>query len=80
MDFLTVTKVKYLGAYMLLCTFSTGVVKQVDLSPLLVYPAYKELSDESKFRQFGLDDTIFWANGSDISPEWLYDHGVEVKE
>lgn len=79
MDFLTVTQVKYLGAYILLCTFSTGVIKQVDLSPLLKYPAYQDLKDEARFTQFGLDETIFWANGSDISPEWLYENGVEVK-
>lgn len=79
MNLLTVTKVKYLGAYALLCTFSTGDVKQVDLTPLLAYPAYRDLADEEMFRQFGLDETIFWANGSDISPEWLYDNGVEVK-
>lgn len=78
MDSLTIKQVKYLGTYILLCTFSTGIVKKVDLSPLLKYPAYEDLKDENKFLQFGLDDTIFWANGADIAPEWLYDNGIEV--
>ena len=73
---LKVIDVEYLGGYKLLCTFNDGVVKTVDLTPLLQYPAYKELVDENLFRQFGLDSTIFWANGADIAPEYLYEHGV----
>ena len=72
---LTVTNVDYLGDYTLLCTFNDGVKKKVDLSSLLKYPAYKELADKKKFVQFGLDQTIFWFNGADIAPEYLYDHG-----
>lgn len=75
---LSVKDVKLVRSYVLLCTFSTGVIKEVDLSPLLNYPAYSELKDENQFKQFGLDETIFWANGADIAPEWLYDNGVAV--
>ncbi len=73
---LTVKDVDYLGDYTLLCTFNDGVTKKVDLSSILKYPAYKDLTDKEKFVQFGLDQTIFWANGADIAPEYLYDHGV----
>lgn len=73
---LAVKDVDYLGDYTLLCTFNDGVKKKVDLSSLLKYPAYKELADKNKFVQFGLDQTIFWANGADIAPEYLYDHGI----
>lgn len=73
---LAVKNVDYLGDYTLLCTFNDGVTKRVDLSPLLKYPAYSELTDKKKFVQFGLDQTIFWANGADIAPEYLYEHGV----
>lgn len=78
MDNVFVTDVKYLGGFLLLCTFNSGVTKQVDMTPLLKYPAYADLKDESHFKQFGLDETIFWSNGADIAPEWLFDNGVEV--
>lgn len=73
---LTVTDVEYLENYTLLCTFNDGVSKKVDLTPLLQYPAFKELQDKEKFVQFGLLDTILWYNGADIAPEYLYEHGV----
>ena len=72
---LTIKDVEYLGDYTLLCTFSTGESRKVDLTPLLSYPAFEELRDKQKFIQFGLEDTIFWANGADIAPEYLYKIG-----
>ncbi len=73
---LTITDVEYLGEYTLLCTFSNGERRKIDLTPLLDYPAYQELRDKKKFEQFGLDHTIFWANGADIAPEYLFENGV----
>lgn len=73
---LNVTDVTYMGNYSLLCTFNNGETKLVDLTPLLDYPAFEELKDKSKFEQFGLDGTIFWTNGADIAPEYLFDHGT----
>ena len=61
----------------LLCQFSDGKKKYVNLEPLLKYPMFAELRDKSLFTQFGLDGTIFWANGADIAPEFLYDKGTE---
>jgi hypothetical protein len=75
---LTITDVEYLGDYTLLCSFNNGERRKVDLSPLLVYPAFADLRDKSNFIQFGLDHTIFWANGADIAPEYLFEHGVEA--
>ena len=49
--------------------------RKVDLTPLLSYPAYEELHNKKQFVQFGLDQTIFWKNGADIAPEWLYEKG-----
>ena len=72
---LTSTDVEYLGDYTLLCTFSTGERRRVDLTPLLSYPAFEELRDKNQFIQFGLEDTIFWKNGADIAPERLYEMG-----
>lgn len=51
--------------------------RKVDLTPLLSYPAYEELRDKKQFVQFGLDQTIFWKNGADIAPEWLYEKGTD---
>lgn len=73
---LTVKDVEYLGNYSVRCLFSDGVTKDVDLEPLLQYPAFAELRDLKQFIQFGLSGTLFWANGADIAPEYLYDHGV----
>ena len=75
---LTVTDVEYMGEYTLMCTFSDGVIKTVDLTPLLKYPAFKELADKDLFVQFGLQGTIFWKNGADIATEYLYEHGKLV--
>lgn len=72
---LTIKDVEYLGEYTLLCTFSTGERRRVDLTPLLDYPVFQELRDKNKFVHFGLEDTIFWANGADIAPEYLYEIG-----
>jgi len=74
--YIKVTDVEYGGGYILKCTFNDGAIKEVDLSPVLDAPAYRALKDIEQFRQFGLDETIFWANGADIAPEWLYHHGV----
>ena len=71
----TITDVEYLGEYTLLCTFSNGERRRVDLTPLLSYPAFEELRNLDKFVQFGLDQTIFWSNGADIAPEYLYENG-----
>ena len=75
---LNVIDVEYLGDYKLLCKFNNGAVKQVDMAPLLQYEAFKDLTDKTKFEQFGLHQTIFWANGADIAPEWLLEHGTDI--
>ena len=73
--YIQVIDVEYTGNYTLKCTFNNGDIKTVDMTPVLDAPAFRDLKDPEKFRQFGLDETIFWANGADIAPEWLYDHG-----
>lgn len=74
---LKVTDVEYMGDYSLLCWFNNGEKKYVDLEPLLKYPMFEELKDKEQFKQFGLDGTIFWANGADIAPEYLLENGCE---
>ena len=73
---LLVTSAEYVGDYTLLCTFNNGIKKKVNLSPLLRLPAYADLKDENEFLRYGVDGTVFWANGADIAPEYLYENGV----
>lgn len=73
---LMVESADYAGGHTLVCTFNNGEKRKVDLSPLLKYPAYKELADEKEFIRYGVDGTVFWANGADIAPEYLFEHGV----
>lgn len=75
---LRVTNVEYLGDYVLLCSFNNGQQKRVDLTPLLQYPAFEELKDKNLFVQFGLDGTIFWSNGADVAPEYLFENGTDA--
>ena len=75
---LKVTNVEYLGDYVLLCSFNNGQQKRVDLTPLLQYPAFEELKDKNLFVQFGLDGTIFWSNGADVAPEYLFENGTDI--
>ena len=75
---LQVLSADYLGGHTLLCTFNNGEKRKVDLTPLLKLPAYKELEDENEFSRYGIDGTIFWANGADIAPEYLLEHGDEA--
>ena len=44
---LLVESAEYMGKYTLLCTFNNGERRKVDLAPLLKYPAFEELKDES---------------------------------
>ena len=54
------------------------MLNTTDMTPVLDAPAFQELKDLDLFKQFGLDETIFWGNGADIAPEWLYQNGVPV--
>lgn len=73
---LQVIAAEYLGGYTLLCTFNNGEQRKVDLTSLLKYPAYEELKDEKEFIRYGIDGTVFWANGADIAPEYLFENGI----
>lgn len=76
---LLVESAEYMGKHTLLCTFNNGERRKVDLTPLLKYPAFEELKDESEFERYGVDVTVFWANGADIAPEYLYENGTPFR-
>ncbi|MCC8113459.1 MAG: DUF2442 domain-containing protein [Bacteroidales bacterium] len=75
---LKIIDAEYKGNHSILCFFNTGERRLMDFTQLLQYPAFQELKDEKKFRQFGLDNTLFWANGADIAPEYLLENGSPV--
>lgn len=71
---LHVTDVKYLQNYQLKLTFNDGVAGIVDLSNELWGEMFEPLKDPVLFSQVRLDkelDTIVWANGADLAPEFL---------
>ena len=79
---LRIAGVRPMENYRLWVRFSNGEAKVFDFSPLLKMPAFAPLSDAALFRQVYIDyGTVAWQDGDiDISPEYLYDHGVPVEE
>ena len=68
-----VVSVRPLADYQLALTFDNGEHKTFDAKPLLDYPAFKPLRQETFFRtvsvQFG---TICWPGDLDYYPDTLY--------
>lgn len=82
---LRVSKVKYLHDYSLQVAFNDGKIKTVDLGDLVRWGGYyfAPLRDIEKFKNVSMDDlkySICWTNGADLSPNTLYELGVEVKK
>ncbi|MGN0258785.1 MAG: DUF2442 domain-containing protein [Bacteroides sp.] len=72
-----VIDVDYIKDYVLEMTFSDGTRKRMDFKPMLQGEVFGELIDREKFVQYGLTrNTIEWANGADIAPEYLYEHST----
>lgn len=73
---LRITTVEPLGGQNLRLTFNDGLVRDVDLSPLLHGPLGEQLRNPAYFRQVRVDEearTIVWPNGLDPDPEMLHD-------
>lgn len=80
---LHVTDVQYLQNYQLKLTFNDGVAGIVDLSNELWGEMFEPLKDPLLFSQVRLDkelDTIVWANGADLAPEFLQNLIQHVQE
>ncbi|MFH1196558.1 MAG: DUF2442 domain-containing protein [bacterium] len=82
MDYLIKIKsAKYLGDYKILCCFSNGEDKIVDLKDKLFGEMFEPLKDKNIFMQFKVDETlktIIWPNGADLAPYSLYGIGKSV--
>jgi len=75
-----VKEVNYLSEYKLSLTFENGKVKLVDLKPHLDGEIFEALKNVNYFKKVRLNselDTIVWENGADISPDFLYEIGIE---
>ena len=73
---LRITTVEPLKDHSLRLTFNDGLVREVDLSPLLYGPLGEPLRDLDYFRQVRVDAdsrTIVWPNGLDPDPDMLHD-------
>lgn len=73
-----VRDVKYAEEYKLYLTFEDGSVRLVDLKEHLDGEIFEPLKDINYFKKVYLDketDTIAWDNGSDMSPDFLYETG-----
>jgi Protein of unknown function (DUF2442) len=67
---------RYLEDYKIFVEFTSGEADIVDLKDIVFkYAAATEIRDQTKFREFYLDDwpTIAWKCGFDLSPETLYE-------
>lgn len=75
-----VKDVQYIKDYKLAVTFENNKTKVVDLENHLNKGVFKPLKDVSYFKTVKLDqdlDTIVWDNGADISPDFLYEIGLD---
>lgn len=77
-----VVDVKPLPDYKLALSFSNGVSKLYDVTPLLELPVFQALKDVKVFNQVDIDfDTVTWCNGDiDIAPETLFKDGTEYEQ
>jgi hypothetical protein len=70
-----VVNAKYVDGYRIEVTFNNGRTGIADLAEALKGPVFEQLKDESEFRRFEVDeelDTLVWANGADLAPEYVY--------
>jgi hypothetical protein len=76
-----VTAVRHESDYRLLLTFDDGSLRLVDLRDQLFGEVFEPLKDINYFKTVRVNpdlDTIVWANGADLAPEYLYEAGVPV--
>ena len=70
----SVTKAKYVSAYMIEIKFNDGTRKVIDFEPWLTGPIFRPLKRKEYLKRFFIDGpTIAWPNVADIAPETLYE-------
>jgi len=72
-----VVHIAYEGVFTLHLQFADGTEGYLDLSDDLYGELFEPLRDPELFRQVGVHPefkTLYWPNGADIAPEFLYEH------
>jgi hypothetical protein len=78
--YFAVTEVQPLENYLLSLKFKNGESKLFDMKPYLETGVFKELKNESVFKNVKVSfDTIEWTNEIDIDPETLYHESIPIK-
>ncbi len=70
-----VVNARYVGGYQIEVTFNNGKTGIADFTETLNGPVFEKLKDESEFKRFEIDkelDTLVWANGADVAPEYIF--------
>jgi hypothetical protein len=70
----SVSAVVPLDDYVLNITFSNGESGLLDMKPYLSFGIFNRIKDSKSFEQVTVAfDTIEWASGADLDPEFVYD-------
>lgn len=77
-----VSGIRPMEDFLLWIRFNTGEAKVFNLKPLLDFPAFAPLKDESLFRGVYIDYGVaVWMEGDvDIAPEYLYQNSISYEE
>ena len=68
------------GNYSVHVEFADGKIKTCDLSDHLEHGIFKALKDEDFFKLVHTEHgAAVWNDKVDIAPEYLYEHGQDVK-
>lgn len=73
--FLHIVEAKYLDDYRVEVVFSNGRKGVADLSEVLHGSVFGALKDKLEFSKMSVDselETVVWANGADLAPEYIY--------
>jgi hypothetical protein len=66
----------YVRDYIIRIRFSDGIEGDIDFKDELNGQLFEPLKDKEYFRQFAIHPdfhTLYWPNGADFAPEFLYD-------
>jgi len=76
MDY-NVLEARYVSGFTLWVRFRDGRSGEIDLTHALNGPVFEPLHDVEYFKRFRVHPewkTLYWPNGADIAPEFLYEH------